>query len=204
MSISLVGAGSQSASSPIPVTKTAADANTASTTGLVFSGGFATYNGKPIALSDITGDLSAKFTDAQRGQADDTLLAREKAAYGQYEGTNTQDGNKKFVESYINYVQNLPPDEKDSLRYRGTLDSARNLLSEINNTASPATTTTKASDADEPAVVKILKGGETALQKFLKSSKPSGETPNDVVDLSPAAHAYLSQTSGAKQNGVAK
>lgn len=184
MSINATGLG--------PQTAITSPSNTADASGLVFSGGFATYNGKPIALSTITGDNSGRFTDAQRGQADDTLLAREKAAYGQYEGTNTQDGNKKFVESYINYVQNLPPDEQNSQRYRGTLDSARNLLNEI-NAQDGSKGTSKADETDEPDVIKILKGGQRAAGDSAKSKK-SANTPTDRVDLSPAAHAYLLQT----------
>jgi hypothetical protein len=195
MSIGATGLGFQTSTNPQQTANAAATVSPSTTSGLAFSGGFATYNGQPIALSDITDDQSGKFTAAQQGQADDTLLAREKAAYGQYEGTNTQAGNKQFVVAYIAYVKSLPPDEQNSQRYRGTQASAQALLDEINAQPSTPASTDKSGVSNLPSAITILQSGETALQKALKSSKSSNTGSTDVVDLSPAAQAYLSLAS---------
>jgi hypothetical protein len=195
MSIAATGLSPQTPTPVSPTASPAAGSSAAATSGLAFSGGFATYNGQPIALSDIFDDQSGRFTQAQQSQANQTLQAREKAAYGQYVGTNTQAGNKQFVVAYINYVKSLPPDEQNSQRYRGTLTSAENLLNEINGLPS----TPKPDDTN--GTLRILRSGETALQDALKSSKSSAKVPTDVVDLSPAAQAYLSTTSAAATPG---
>jgi hypothetical protein len=196
MSIAAPGLSPQPPTNPAATAASPAAGSSASaTSGLVFSGGFATYNGQPIALSDIFDDQSGRFTQAQQSQANQTLQAREKAAYGQYVGTNTQAGNKQFVVAYINYVKSLPPDEQNSQRYRGTLTSAENLLNEINTGRTGAPTgTTQSDSSQESPVLRILRGNKTALQDGLKSSQSSTSAPTDVIDLSPAAQAYLSKS----------
>jgi hypothetical protein len=191
MSIGATGLGSQTSTNSPLTANAAATASPSTTGGLAFKGGFATYNGQPIALSDITDDNSGKFTVAQQGQADDTLLAREKAAYGQYEGTNTQAGNKQFVVAYIAYVKGLPSGEQNSQRYKGTQASAQALLDEINAMPGTPAGTDKSGVTRPLTAITILQGAETALQKALKRLKGSSTTPTDVVDLSPTAQTYL-------------
>lgn len=54
------------------------------TEGLVFDANGAKFNGKQIALSDLISDESDRFTDAQKGQASELLLSREKRPFYRY------------------------------------------------------------------------------------------------------------------------
>jgi hypothetical protein len=167
----------------------------------VFSGGFAAYNGQPVALSTIIDDKTGKYTQTQQSEADTQLQAREYNAFGKYAGSDSQAGNKQFVVAYISYVQNLPPDEQNSQRYAGTLQSAQNLLSEINNTpnssASSSSTSTSGTDGTNGSGVLLILQGLNKALKGEKSGKSSQSAPVDIVDLSPAARSYLSTANSA-------
>jgi hypothetical protein len=184
MSISTIGTFSSPAAT-----------GTTTNSGLVFNGGLATYAGKPVALSDIYDDKTGKYTEAQQVQASETQNVSEQAAFGKYAGSGTQAGNKQYFEAYVSYVQNLPIYEQNSQRYSGTLQAAKNFLSEIDKAPSPSTGTSESDDANESGVRKILKSGPAAQDKNNKSTalgKGPHLAPVDFVDLSPAAHTYLS------------
>jgi len=197
MSIAAIG----SAPPPLTTLPTSVGSNASNNSGLVYSGNLAAYNGQPIALSAIIDNSNGQFTTAQQAEANKVQSAAEYNAFGKYAGSDSQAGNKQFVVAYISYVQSLPPYEQNSQRYAGTLQSAQNLLSEINNTpnssATSSSTSTSGTDGtNESGALLILQGLNKAL-KGEKSGKSSQSAPVDIVDLSPAAQSYLSTTHSA-------
>ncbi len=73
-----------------------------------------------------------KYTDKQIADATNKLNAREYAAFGHFGDDASSQGIKQFTEAYLNYLNQLSPEEQNSIRYKGTKESATALLAGVN------------------------------------------------------------------------
>jgi hypothetical protein len=152
--------------------------------GLVFSVAGASYKGQPIALSDVIDDRVGNFTSAQKAQAEQLLLSREKKGFASrlspsISGTDAQKNAVlvAFYESYVGYLKNLSPAEQQSERYRGQLASARATLQQLqgqsfNPDGSLAASSSAQSSDGNASLAAIQQRTETLLQKLNGGSKP--------------------------------
>ncbi len=69
-----------------------------------------------------------KYTTKQMEDAFNKINAREYAAFGHLAGDATPEGIVKFAQAYVNYYNQLSPEEQNSQRYKGTGASAAALL----------------------------------------------------------------------------
>lgn len=73
-----------------------------------------------------------KYTDKQIADATNKLNAREYAAFGHFGDDASSQGIKQFTEAYLNYLNQLSPEEQNSIRYKGTREGATALLAGVN------------------------------------------------------------------------
>ena len=66
-----------------------------------------------------------KYTDKQIADATNKLNAREYAAFGHFAGNATPQGVAKLAEAYVNYMNQMSPEEQNGARYKGTKEQRK-------------------------------------------------------------------------------
>jgi hypothetical protein len=96
---------------------------------LVFDAQGATVGGKRVALMDIIDSTDGTYTDTERQAAVRQINQRETAGFRWAEPTS-QDPTalKQYYATYLNYLTKLPPEEQNSSRYKGQIDTAHQLI----------------------------------------------------------------------------
>jgi len=96
---------------------------------LVFDAQGATVGGKRVALMDIIDSTDGTYTDTERQAAVRQINQRETAGFRWAEPTS-QDPTalKQYYATYLNYLTKLSPEEQNSSRYKGQIDTAHQLI----------------------------------------------------------------------------
>jgi hypothetical protein len=103
-----------------------------------------------------------KYTDKQIADATNKLNAREYAAFGHFAGDATPQGIAKLAEAYVNYMNQMSPEEQNGARYKGTKEGAIALLAGAkamiaDEKANPGKKTEKAKTLIEMMLDEMLK-----------------------------------------------
>jgi len=134
-----------------------------------------------------------KFTDQQMYDATDRLNARENMAFLSILTSNfppSTETIKRFAKAYINYINQLSPEDQNSHRYKGTKESMTALLASVSiQTGNEQSTSGKKSEKTTSDIVKML---EDILQYFQEmNSRPKSSAKEtagtDQVTISEAA-----------------
>lgn len=154
-------------------------------------------------LSEITDSVDprnkshGKYTDKEIADATNKLNAREYAAFGHFGDDASAQGIKKFTEAYLNYLNQLSPEEQNSIRYKGTRNGAMALLAGVNAQIAEGKTN-PGKKADQPTSLLIMMLNE--MTEHLKKnginvnasvSSPTGESR---VTISEEARKLYSQS----------
>jgi len=138
-----------------------------------------------------------KYTDKQMNDAFNKINAREYAAFGHLAGDASLPGIKKLAEAYINYINQLSPEEQNSGRYKGTKESMTALLAGANamiaeEKANPGKTPVKPTSLLEMMLDEMMKN----LKKNHIHADASSNAANsaDQVTISEEARKISGQT----------
>jgi len=96
---------------------------------LVFDSQGATVGGKRVALIDIIDSTDGTYTETERAAAVRQLNQRETAGF-RWAAPKSQDPTalKQYYATYLSYLNKLPPEERNSSRYQGEIDHAKQLI----------------------------------------------------------------------------
>ncbi len=134
-----------------------------------------------------------KFTDQQMYDATDRLNAKENMAFLSILTSNfppNAETVKRYAKAYINYINQLSPEDQNSHRYKGTKESMMALLASVSKQASNEQSKSgKESKKVTPDIVKMLEDIIKNFQEINNRSKSSTKesTSTDQVTISEAA-----------------
>ena len=138
-----------------------------------------------------------KYTDKEIADATNKLNAREYAAFGHFAGDASAQGIKKLSEAYLNYLNQLSPEEQNSIRYKGTKEGAMALLAGVNAQIAEGKTN-PGKKADQPTSLLIMMLDE--MTQHLKkngvsiNASVSSPTGGSRVTISEEARKLYSQS----------
>ncbi len=134
-----------------------------------------------------------KFTNQQMYDATDRLNTKENMAFLSILTTNfppSTETVKRFAKAYINYINQLSPEDQNSHRYKGTKESMTALLSSVSTqTDNEQSTSGKKSKKATSDIVKMLEDMLKNFQEINNRTKSSAKetTRTDKVTISEAA-----------------
>jgi hypothetical protein len=134
-----------------------------------------------------------KFSDQQVKEASDRVNAKEFSAFISIGNDATLPGIKKYAEAYIKYIDQLSPEDQNSVRYKGTKESMTGVLAQ----ADALMGSEKSTSGKKPkeAMSDIVKMFDAIKIRFIKQAKHSGASTStvsntDQVTISEEANKY--------------
>ncbi|MBK1679843.1 hypothetical protein CKO20_05565 [Rhodocyclus tenuis] len=146
---------------------------------------------------DPSNKSHGKYTHEQIADATNKLNAREYAAFGHFAGDASSQGIKKLAEAYLGYLNQLSPEEQNSLSYAGTKESATALLAGVNaQIAGGKSNPGKKPDQPTSLLIELL---NAMTEQFKKNgininSSVSSPTSESQVTISEEARKLASQS----------